>query len=657
MKTAFGALLAATALSASAICQVTLPPHASVYNGLTRGYNFTAGNNFIINQLELPLDAFQTGDTMSVLVRLNGNVAFFSTGTPGPTVPCSVLVNPGDVVDVVGNWTPPVPTTFSAHNSYGNTAPYATTILGVPTTLSRVGVQNDIGNPAWVVNTQWLAPTTGQIGRVFMYVVPPTGTYVNFTSDVTGGGTPLTVNFTDSTFTSDPNGILAWAWDFDGDSIVDSTQQNPSFVYTNCGTYSVTLTTVDATFGTNSVTRTAMISTDQVTADFTYTMIAPNVFQFTDTSSPTPTSWAWDFDGDNVVDDTTQNPAHFYAQSCVGANVTLTASRLCGASDSVAKQIVISPNTLTAQTTGGNGLSSTTSIGMVFDAQITNPQGVAICAVSMRPYTFTGPFNLSVYVSEGSYLDLVGGVARHTVASAWRLIGTGTGVSTGGTSTTSVSTLVPLTATAYLPTGNYCFALMISNPAGTANLAYTTGSATTYGPFADANMVISPNPAAAPGAVKTTLFGTTSTASRVWNGAFHYATHADDGKAGIGYAGSGCAGTAGLSALTASGNPVLGTSMTLTANNLPLNAMIMVTGFGRYQPSSLDLTAFGAPGCFVHPAIGASSFTIGGNWTLNVPAAAAFSGLTLFNQAVVLDPTANTLGVVVSDATGLVLGN
>jgi hypothetical protein len=36
--------------------------------------------------------------------------------------------------------------------------------------------------------------------------------------------------------------------------------------------------------------------------------------------------------------------------------------------------------------------------------------------------------------------------------------------------------------------------------------------------------------------------------------------------------------------------------------------MIMVTGFGRYQPSSLDLAAFGAPGCFLHPAIGSSSF-------------------------------------------------
>jgi hypothetical protein len=386
-------------------------------------------------------------------------------------------------------------------------------------------------------------------------------------------------------------------------------------------------------------------------------MIAPNVFQFTDTSTPTPTSWAWDFDGDNVVDDTTQNPAHFYAQSCVGANVSLTVSRLCAPSATTTKQLVITPNSLQTATAGANGTSSTTVVGNVFDVQVTNPQGVSICAVSMRPYTFTGAYNLSFYISDGSYLDQVGGVVRHQVPSAWRLVATGSGVSAGGTTTTSTQSFVALSNTVHIPQGDYCIALLISNPAGTAYVCYTSGTAANWGPFADANMVVSPNPTVAPGGAKYNLFATGINSPRVWNGAFHYATHADDGKAQIGYAGSGCAGTAGLSALTASGNPVLGTSMTLTANNLPLNAMIMVTGFGRYQPSSLDLTAFGAPGCFVHPAIGASSFTIGGNWTLNVPAAAAFSGLTLFNQAVVLDPTANTLGVVVSDATGLVLGN
>ncbi|MFM1873481.1 MAG: hypothetical protein RL398_2903, partial [Planctomycetota bacterium] len=657
MRLSLGALLAASVLTASAAAQVVIPPHAAVYNGYTRGYNFTAANSFIINQLELPLDAYQAGDTASFYVRVNGANTFYSAGTAGPAVPCSILVSPGDVVDIMGNWSPAAPGTFTAHNSYGNTTPYATTILGVATTLNRTGIQNDIGNPGWVQGTGYLAPTTGQLGRVFMYAVPPTGTYVNFTSDVTGGASPLTVNFTDQTYTSDPGGIVGWAWDFDGDSVIDSTLQNPSFVYNSCGSYDVTLTTVDAGFGANTTTKTAYIVTDRVTADFTYGQIAPGVFQFTDTSSPTPTSWAWDLNGDNVVDDTTQNPVFFYPNPCTGVNVTLTASRLCGAASTKSAQVVISPNTLTAQTTGGNGLSSATSIGMVFDAQVTNPQGVAICAVSMRPYTFTGPFNLSLYVSEGSYLDLVGGVARHTVASAWRLIATGTGVSTGGTSLTSVPALVSLSNTAYVPAGDYCFALMISNPAGTANLAYTTGTAANWGPFADANMVISPNPTVAPGAVKTTLFGATLTSSRIWNGAFHYATHNDDGKANFGYAATGCAGALGVPTLTASGAPQLGSTFTVTAGNLPLSAMILITGFGRQSPAPLDLTAYGAPGCRVAVGIDASNFQLGAAnqavWNLAVPVDPAFSGMTLFNQALALDPAANTLGAVMSDATGM----
>ena len=37
---------------------------------------------------------------------------------------------------------------------------------------------------------------------------------------------PLLVQFTDTTFTSDPGGVTSWAWDLDGDNVVDSTQQN-----------------------------------------------------------------------------------------------------------------------------------------------------------------------------------------------------------------------------------------------------------------------------------------------------------------------------------------------------------------------------------------------------------------------------------------------
>jgi len=59
-----------------------------------------------------------------------------------------------------------------------------------------------------------------------------------FSADVTSGSAPLAVQFTDQS-TGSPT---AWAWDFDNDSTVDSTAQNPSYTYDAAGTYTVKLT-------------------------------------------------------------------------------------------------------------------------------------------------------------------------------------------------------------------------------------------------------------------------------------------------------------------------------------------------------------------------------------------------------------------------------
>jgi PKD repeat protein len=48
----------------------------------------------------------------------------------------------------------------------------------------------------------------------------------DFTSQVIG---PLTVLFNDTSVAA----ATSWAWDLDGDSVVDSTVQNPAWVYTN----------------------------------------------------------------------------------------------------------------------------------------------------------------------------------------------------------------------------------------------------------------------------------------------------------------------------------------------------------------------------------------------------------------------------------------
>jgi len=64
----------------------------------------------------------------------------------------------------------------------------------------------------------------------------------DFSCDVGSGTAPLTVVFTDLS-TGSP---ASWAWDFDSDGTVDSTEQNPTHTYSEPGTYTVTLTVNNA---------------------------------------------------------------------------------------------------------------------------------------------------------------------------------------------------------------------------------------------------------------------------------------------------------------------------------------------------------------------------------------------------------------------------
>lgn len=61
-----------------------------------------------------------------------------------------------------------------------------------------------------------------------------------FDGDPLYGGAPLTVHFTDLSQAANTT-ITSWAWDFDADGTVDSTQQHPTHTYFDPGTYSVRL--------------------------------------------------------------------------------------------------------------------------------------------------------------------------------------------------------------------------------------------------------------------------------------------------------------------------------------------------------------------------------------------------------------------------------
>lgn len=89
---------------------------------------------------------------------------------------------------------------------------------------------------------------------------PATGLFAAFSAAPATGSAPLSVSFTDQTFTSDPGGVLTWAWDFQNDGTDDAFIQNPSFIYYCPGSYSVKLTVTDASNPASALVRTNLIT-------------------------------------------------------------------------------------------------------------------------------------------------------------------------------------------------------------------------------------------------------------------------------------------------------------------------------------------------------------------------------------------------------------
>ena len=162
-------------------------------------------------------------------------------------------------------------------------------------------------------------------GYIVVLPLPPVA---NFNKNVSGGQAPLSVQFTDQS----TNSPTSWAWDFQNNGTIDSTEQNPVFVYTAAGSYSINLTASNAGGSNYRLKENNIVVTDTPApvAGFTATPLtgtAPLTVTFTDSSTNTPTSWAWTF-GDGATS-TDQNPVHQYT-TAGNYTVNLTATNAAG---------------------------------------------------------------------------------------------------------------------------------------------------------------------------------------------------------------------------------------------------------------------------------------------------------------------------------------
>ncbi|MBL8898190.1 MAG: PKD domain-containing protein [Planctomycetes bacterium] len=150
---------------------------------------------------------------------------------------------------------------------------------------------------------------------VRVHYQPASGLFAAFSAGPRSGASPLAVSFTDRSFSSDPAGIQAWAWDFDGDGVVDSNSQFPSFTYASCGSYDVKLTVFDTLHPPSTLSRSSYIQVDPqnvLAPNFTSAPIGPLALVFTDASLGNPVSWDWDLDGNGTIDSTAQSPVFVY---------------------------------------------------------------------------------------------------------------------------------------------------------------------------------------------------------------------------------------------------------------------------------------------------------------------------------------------------------
>jgi len=170
--------------------------------------------------------------------------------------------------------------------------------------------------------------STMKTGYITAFAVTPVA---DFTAIPTSGAPPLTVTFTDQS----TNLPTSWAWDFENDGTVDSTEQNPVHTYSIAGNYAVNLTVTNAAGSDSEVKAGYVAAVTKPVANFTATPTsgdAPLTVTFTDLSANSPTTWLWDFgDGTGA---TSQNPLHTYSKPGT-YTVNLTATNAGGTNSTV----------------------------------------------------------------------------------------------------------------------------------------------------------------------------------------------------------------------------------------------------------------------------------------------------------------------------------
>ncbi|MEO1259168.1 MAG: PKD domain-containing protein [Bacteroidota bacterium] len=294
--------------------------------------------------------------TVQFMDESSSNTTSWEWEFPGGNPSSSTEQNPTVVYDNVGTYT----VTLTATNSLGESTVEQTNYITVITTptagfsssangLTVAFTNNSAGATAYSWdfgdgnNSTESDPThtydedgtyeviltaTNECGSVtsMQTVMIATAPTAAFTVSATNGCVPFEVQFTNQSSAN----TESFEWSFPGGDPSSSTEENPTVVYNEPGTYNVTLTAINSA-GENEVTEMGYIVVGDIpTASFT-TDVNGFTVDFTNTSTNPPNSgnlsFEWEFGDGNTS--TEENPQHTYAADGTYA-VTFTVTNDCG---------------------------------------------------------------------------------------------------------------------------------------------------------------------------------------------------------------------------------------------------------------------------------------------------------------------------------------
>ena len=479
---------------------------------------------------------------------------------------------------------------------------------------------------------------------------PVDNLYADFSANVFSGNSPLTVQFSDLSVTNAPAGISTWAWDFQDDGIVDSTQQNPTFVYGTCGEFDVRLTVQDALNGSRTVTKANFIATDLIDASFTqsqnFASIGDTVsFTWTGTAGATV---AWDLDGDSLVDAVGTTATFTYNASgsfVITANATLNCRTASAQSSlTVLDQILQAPS-------GSGSFTSffTPPDCSYFDLQVNAASGITVTAIGFRSANTNVSHDIEVWAKSGTTLNLFGNGNYTQIAS-------GT-----ATSPATANELFFVDVNDFALTNGLHGLVVVSRNSGTAHTWYQSNAGLTS---SDANLDMTPTGSDTNFDTQTADTSGMSSLVNSFSGAVVYTTGVMSGPPGtVSKFGNGCPGSLGVpTLLPGTTPPAIGNTFAVRVENVA-GAASMHGGisntfnatFGIPLPADLGPLLGTQSSCrllvsseAILPAVAADPFAQS-DILFQIPNNPLFSGLTVFFQAVVFDP-AMPGGIVMSDA-------